>query len=86
MAAVPPSSSLKFAQVQGSGRYVLLDKVVHGGELLEMCTSGGWLTGRYECDAGTGDVPTLFFSVELDGGGVTQLHLPIPEGALLRRR
>ena len=76
--------SLTLGRAQGAPRYFLGDKPVTGGDIVQLCTSGGCITGRFEWDAGEGGVPTFFFSVELDGGGVSQLQLAIPERALLR--
>lgn len=59
-----------------------MDRPLCGGDVVQICGSGGWLTGRFEWDSGS--VPTFYFSIELDGGGVEQLHFPIPERALLR--
>jgi hypothetical protein len=78
------SGSLTLGRAQGAERYFLLGKAVTGGDIVQLCASGGWITGRFECDSGTGGVPTFFFSVELDGGGVAQLQFPVPERALLR--
>lgn len=80
------SGSLVLGEVRGVPRFLLNDRALTGGDLIELCTSGGWLTGRFEWDAGRDGPPMFFFSVELDGGGVEQLSLPIPERALVRRR
>lgn len=79
-----PSGSLQLGRAQGAPRYFLLDRSIGGGDIVQLCTSGGWITGRFEWDAGTGGVPTFYFSVELEGGGVAQLHFAIPDRALLR--
>ncbi len=76
--------TLTLARTPAGLRYRLLDRSVNGGEILQLCCSGGWITGRFECDAGTGGAPTFFFSIELEGGRVAQHSIPIPEGALLR--
>lgn len=78
------ASSLRLGRAQGADRFFLHDRPVGGGDIVQLCTSGGWITGRFEWDAGVGGVPTFYFSVELEGGGVTQLDFPIPERALLR--
>lgn len=44
---------------------------------MQLCTSGGRLTGRFEHDPGEG-------GLDLDGGGIAQLQLPLPERALSR--
>jgi hypothetical protein len=80
-----PSGSLRLGRAQGADRYFLLGRPVSGGDSIQLCTSGGWITGRFEWDAGRGDTPSFYFSVELEGGGdVAQLHFSIPERALLR--
>jgi hypothetical protein len=80
-----PSGSLRLGRAQGADRYYLLDRPVSGGDCIQLCTSGGWITGRFEWDAGRDAPPSFYFSVELEGGGdVAQLHFAIPEGALLR--
>lgn len=76
---------LRLGTAQGSTRWFLDDRPLSGGDIVQLCCSGGWLTGRFECDAGTGDVPAFFFSIELGGGRVEQHKLVLPEGALLRR-
>lgn len=76
--------TLWLGHAQGSPRYILLGRPVNGGDLVELCCSGGWLTGRFEWDQGIGRPPTFYFSIELEGGAVAQQSLPIPDGALLR--
>jgi len=70
---------------QGAERWFLDDRPLNGGDIVQLCCSGGWLTGRFECDAGTSDAPTFFFSIELGAGRVAQQSLVLPKGALLRR-
>jgi hypothetical protein len=74
------TGTLRLVTAQGTQRYALLDKVISGGDILELCCSGGWITGRFEWDTG----PTFFFSIEVEGGKVAQQSLPLPDGALLR--
>jgi hypothetical protein len=76
------SGTLSVVQAQGTQRYALLGRVVSGGSVLELCCSGGWLTGRFEQDADK--APTFYFSIELEGGRVSQQAIELPEGALLR--
>lgn len=78
------SGSLSLGRAAGAERYFLLDRAIRGGDIVQLCASGGWITGRYEWDPGSSRPPTFYFSVELDGGGVEQLSFPIPERALLR--
>ena len=76
---------LRLGTAQGSARWFAGDRALNGGDIVQLCCSGGWLTGRFECDAGTNDAPTFFFSIELGGGRVEQQKIVLPEGALLRR-
>ena len=66
-------------------RYYLADRPVHGGDTLQLCFSGGWVTGRYEWNADPSERPRFHCSIELEGGEVEECSIPIPEGALLRR-
>lgn len=76
---------LRRGRAQGTERWFIDDRPLHGGDIVQLCCSGGWLTGRFECDSGTGDAPTFYFSIELGAGRVDQQKLTLPEGALLRR-
>ncbi len=76
---------LQSGAAHGRLRWFLNDRPLDGGTIVQLCCSGGWLTGRFECDSGTGDAPTFFFSIELGGGELSQQKLALPEGALLRR-
>jgi hypothetical protein len=76
--------TLLLARAQGTMRYTLGGRVVHGGDIVQLCFSGGWITGRFECDMENQGKPMFFFSIELEGGKVDQQSLVIPEGALLR--
>lgn len=81
------TSALRTGVAQGTQRLFLADRVVNGGDILELCCSGGWLTGRFEWDPGdqgVGSEPSFWFSIELGGGRVSQQRLTLPEGALLR--
>jgi len=77
--------TLHLVHAQGSLRYALGARALNGGDLFELCCSGGWLTGRFEWDGRVDAAPRFFFSIELEGGKVAQHSLEIPEGALLRR-
>ncbi len=79
-----PPSSLVLGHAQGAPRYFLADRPVSGGDVLQLCCSGGWVAGRFEWDAGTGRAPTFYFSIELEGGGVAQQHLELPARAVMR--
>lgn len=77
-------STLRLGTAQGSTRYFLEDRVVSGGDIVQLCCSGGWLTGRFEWDAGLAKAPTFYFSIELEGGAVSQLSIDLPDSALMR--
>ncbi len=82
---VVAGSPLRLGHAQGAPRWLLEDKPLVGGDVVQLCCSGGWLTGRFECDAGTGNAPTFFFTIEIAGGRVEPRSLVLPDGALLRR-
>jgi hypothetical protein len=67
----------------GRHKHYLLGRTVNGGDVLQLCFSGGWVSGRYEW-AGDEAVPRFHFSIELGGGRVWESSLELPEGALLR--
>lgn len=84
--ATPRAGTLQLRERDGRIEHRLLDRVVHGGDLLELCCSGGWLIGRYEWGGGEA-APRFHFSVELMGGGrVWESSFELPESALLRWR
>jgi hypothetical protein len=66
-------------------RHYLGGRPLHGGDLLQLCFSGGWVTGRYERDREHPDRAWFHCSIELDGGRTAEHVLAIPEGALVRR-
>jgi hypothetical protein len=76
--------SLRLGRAQGTDRYFLGDRIVRGGDLVELCCSGGWIKGRFEWDPGMEAAPMFYFSIELDGGGVMQHALELPDRALMR--
>jgi len=78
------SASLVIVHAQGVARYSLLDRPLSGGDIVQLCCSGGWITGRFEWDGDVGAPPHFYFSIELEGGGVAQQRLPLPDGALMR--
>ncbi len=65
-------------------RYYLGERALSGGDVLQLCISGGWVTGRYEYDPGIQPHPRFHFSIELDGGSQSQQAIELPEGALVR--
>lgn len=78
-------TTLRLVPARGAVRYALDDRVLGGGDLIELCCSGGWLTGRFEWDGDVAEPPRFFFSIECVGG-VAQQSLAIPENALVRLR
>ena len=79
-----PSGTIELTYAQGTARYSLLGRALSGGDVVQLCCSGGWITGRFEWEGTTEASPSFYFSIELDGGGVAQQVLSIPDGALLR--
>ena len=65
-------------------RHYLQGRPVNGGDTLELCFSGGWVTGRYEWSPADQRGPWLHCSIELSGGRVAEHLIEIPDGALLR--
>ncbi|AKF11686.1 hypothetical protein [Sandaracinus amylolyticus] len=78
------TGSLRRGIARGGEAWFLNDRSLHGGDIVELCCSGGWITGRFEHDVGTGGAPTFFFSIELGEGRVAQMSISLPEGALMR--
>ncbi|UJR84859.1 hypothetical protein [Sandaracinus amylolyticus] len=78
------TGSLRRGLRHGVERWFLNDRSLSGGDIVELCCSGGWITGRFEHDAGMGGAPTFFFSIELGEGRVSQQSIELPEGALMR--
>jgi hypothetical protein len=76
--------TLVLAHAQGARRWFLRDRPLSGGDIVALCCSGGWITGRFEWGAGMDAQPFFFFSIELGEGKVSPQSLAIPEGALLR--
>jgi hypothetical protein len=68
----------------GRPRYYLAGRVVTGGSVLQLCFSGGWVTGRLDWSGESPVRPRFYASIELEGGGVEEHSLELPEGALLR--
>jgi hypothetical protein len=80
------AAPLQLVPARGSLRYAIGDRVLSGGDVVELCCSGGWLTGRFEWDDGMDAPPRFYFSIELEGGAVDEQVIDVPEGALLRIR
>jgi aminoglycoside 6'-N-acetyltransferase len=80
-----PAGPLRIVPARGSLRWAIGDRVLDGSEIVELCCSGGWLTGRFEWNGTVDARPTFHFSVERGGADVAPHTIPIPEGAILRR-
>jgi len=76
--------SLELRDGASGPRYYLANRPVPGASVVDMCFSGGWVTGRVEWSGDPTDRPRFFCSIELDGGGVEEHVVEIPERALLR--
>jgi hypothetical protein len=82
---VTEASALVLGTSLGVPRYLLDGRPLQGGDVVSLCCSGGWVTGRFEWDAGSETRPTFHFSIELGGGRVSMQAIELPDGALLRR-
>ena len=80
------SSTLELRDQGGRPKHYLDGRPVSGGDLIEVCFSGGWLPMRYEWNGDVLRPPHFHFSVELGGGRVWESFLELPEDALLRWR
>ena len=77
------SGRLVLRERGGRSRYYLLTRPLNGGDVVELCFSGGWVAGRFEW-SGLPHAPRFHFSVELGGGRVWESSFELPEDALLR--
>jgi hypothetical protein len=82
-AAGMTSGVLELRERNGRHKHYLAERPVNGGDILEVCFSGGWLPMRYEW-GGTHEPPQFHFSVELGSGKVWQSFIELPDAALLR--
>jgi len=78
------AGSLELRAGLSGPRYFLAGRLVPNGSVVQLCFSGGWVTGRMEWTGVPDGKPRFHASIELDGGGVVEHSLPLPEGALLR--
>lgn len=77
--------TLHLIERHGRIRHYLAGRVVQGGDPIDLCFSGGWVTGRYEWSGATHELPRFHYSIELMAEGkVVEGTLEIPEGAVLR--
>jgi hypothetical protein len=76
---------LELIERHGRMRHYLAGRVVQGGDPIDLCFSGGWVTGRYEWSGQVHEPPLFYYSIELMAEGqVAQGTIEIPNGALLR--
>jgi hypothetical protein len=69
----------------GRAKHYLDGRPVNGGDPIDLCFSGGWVTGRYEWSGEPNVPPCFHYSLELIAEGrVAPGILAIPEGAVLR--
>ena len=65
-------------------RHYLGGRLVNGGDVIEICFSGGWVVGRYERTKDPAR-PLFHCSIELcEGRGVAACVIEIPDGAMVR--
>jgi hypothetical protein len=78
-------ATLELLNRGGRLKYYLAGRPVSGGDPIDLCFSGGWVTGRFEWN-GDGHVPPEFhFSITLLGEGrVHEASFVLPEGAIVR--
>lgn len=77
-------ATLTVVQAQGTKRWGLAGRPLSGGDIVQLCCSGGWLMGRFEWHGDVATPPSFHFSIELAGGAVAQQTIVLPEGAILR--
>jgi hypothetical protein len=80
-----PAGSLQLIDRHGRFKYALLGRMVNGADPVELCFSGGWVTGCFEWSGEPTELPRFHYSIELAAdGAVAQGSLEIPEGAVMR--
>jgi hypothetical protein len=79
-----PADTLELRTGPSGPRYHLAGRPVTGGAPVQLCFSGGWVTGRFEWTREYAEAPKFHASIELEGGKVHALAFDLPEGALLR--
>jgi hypothetical protein len=79
------ASAFQRTERDGRVKYELAGRAVQGGDVVELCFSGGWVTGSFEWSGGGNDVPCFHYSIELmTDGEVVRGSLEIPVGAAMR--
>lgn len=78
-------TTLELVERFGRMRYRIGERGVTGGEPIDLCFSGGWVTGRFEWSGEAHERPNFHYSIELLGEGrVAEGVLAIPEDAVVR--
>jgi hypothetical protein len=77
--------TLELFERHGRPRYRIGERTLTGGEVIALCFSGGWVTGRFEWSGDAHERPRFHYSIELLGEGrVAQGDFELPEGAVVR--
>ncbi|MBI5533599.1 MAG: hypothetical protein HY898_12845 [Deltaproteobacteria bacterium] len=79
-----PSETLELRDGLSGPRYYLASRPLAGGTPIQLCFSGGWVTGRFEWSGDYADRPRMHCSIELCGGGTFDHSFEIPEDAIVR--
>lgn len=78
-------STLELSDRGGRLKHRLAGRPVHGGDPIQLCFSGGWVTGRYEWSGQAHEPAYFHYSLELIAEGQVEPGIiVIPEGAILR--
>jgi hypothetical protein len=78
-------NTLELENRGGRLKYRLAGRLVSGGDIIDLCFSGGWVTGRFEWNGDAATRPSFHYSIALAGDGrVHEDHFPFPEGAIVR--
>jgi hypothetical protein len=78
------ATTLELKRGLAGTRYYLAGRLLNGGDTIQLCFSGGWVTGRYEWNPERPNNPYFHCSIELEGGRVAAHAIEIPDQALLR--
>lgn len=65
-------------------RHYLADRLLNGGDPIQLCFSGGWVTGRYERSSDHPERAFFHCSIERAGGMTTDHMVELPDDALVR--
>jgi hypothetical protein len=79
------SQTFRLVERDGRAKYWLGDRPVNGGDPIDLCFSGGWVTGRFEWTGVLAERPRFHYSIALVVNGcVVKGDLVLPEGAVVR--